>query len=284
VAALGLAEADAWAVTAVDADVSSTAATRLRHVLLVDPPRAVPIVRGQPTPASSPALAVAPAHLRPAPSDKRPPAGVPGARPHPALGDLLAGLGAAGQGVFGPSGLGGELTHAIGNLGASRAGLSGLQLRGGPSGGGGQETVGIGVPQLHHPGAAPSGALCPPGGCKSAVVPRLDEVPPPESCTTDAGEKCFDPELIRQVIHAHLQQVRYCYERSLTRNPALQGRVVMAFHVTSEGTVDLAQVSRGLVSELDECLRGRVQLWKFPASHLKAGFRVTYPFVFRRSS
>jgi len=39
----------------------------------------------------------------------------------------------------------------------------------------------------------------------------------------------LDKELIRRIIRRHINEVKFCYERELTRNADLQGRVMVQF-------------------------------------------------------
>ena len=53
----------------------------------------------------------------------------------------------------------------------------------------------------------------------------------------------LDKELIRQVIQSHHDQLKYCYENALTRNPKLTGKVSVRFIITEGGTVGTSNVA-----------------------------------------
>src|SRR5690606_38778135 len=55
-----------------------------------------------------------------------------------------------------------------------------------------------------------------------------------EETIVDGG---LDPEVIASVIKTKLGEVRYCYERHLSANPNLQGKVAIKFTIGSVGAV-----------------------------------------------
>ena len=95
----------------------------------------------------------------------------------------------------------------------------------------------------------------------------------------------MDKELIRQVIHSHRDQVRFCYELGLTKNPSLVGKTAVRFVITGSGDVTGASVVDSTVksAELETCIAGRVGSWKFPKPPGGGTVMVTYPFVFQRA-
>jgi len=197
-------------------------------------------------------------------------------------GKLFGGIGATG--VFGPGGLGKELSGALGGVVAVNAsGNGGWSLRGDGGGGPHDNTIQIG-------GIARSGVdkkknvgeLCAgPGPCKDSKTPALG-FEPPVDC---AGGGCMDKELIRKVIAGHRDQIRYCYEYALQTTPALGGKVAVQFFVNEAGGVSTARVAETTVgsSQLSECLVSRVRTWQFPVGKNASGYRVTYPFLFKRA-
>lgn len=292
VASLFIAQAEAWALTVVDADTPSSAElSHLRRVLLIEPPKPTRGGSIQPEAVATRekidrrtgAQGGGPAPKKPASSGH----GSPTAKPSPLQG-VLSALGS--QNVFSNQGLGNDLSQALNAVGSPAsplvAGLGGLSLRGGPSGPGG-DLERIGAPGLGTPSrqrGAGVGVLC--GDktpCKPEVEPKITDSGPTVVCAPEARVACVDPELIRKVIRSHLSQVRYCYERALQTAPSLAGRVLVNFQIGTTGTVSAAQVKKGLTSELDECLRTRVMLWVFPTSANQGLVSVSYPFVFHPS-
>lgn len=197
-------------------------------------------------------------------------------------GRLFGGLGASG--VFGPGGLGKELSGALGGVVAVNAtGNGGWSLRGDGAGGPHDGTIQIGG--IARSGVAQKtgiGALCAgPGPCKKSFGPELTPDPPVEC----GGGGCMDKELIRKVIAGHRDQIRYCYEYALQTTPALGGKVAVQFFVNEAGSVSTARVAESTVAshQLSDCLVSRVRTWQFPVGKNAAGYRVTYPFLFKRA-
>jgi hypothetical protein len=48
------------------------------------------------------------------------------------------------------------------------------------------------------------------------------------------------PEVIQRIVRQNMGRFRYCYERALDGNPALQGRVVTTFLIGRDGSVAFA--------------------------------------------
>jgi hypothetical protein len=53
----------------------------------------------------------------------------------------------------------------------------------------------------------------------------------------------LDKDLIRRVVRAHINEVRYCYNQGLAKDPNLKGRVAVQFQIGSTGKVPTAVVS-----------------------------------------
>lgn len=187
--------------------------------------------------------------------------------------------------VFGHQGLGGELKSAMGNMfGAApgdAAGLGGLGLRGSGSGGGGVgDSIGIGGINTRGRGGGTEGygsgvgAL---GGKKGVDIGITSSDP------MVVGS--LDKELIRKVIHANRNQIRFCYESQLNRFPKLEGKVSIRFMITAEGSVSQSSVAQTTVgnAELEACVAGRVRMWTFPKPKGGGIVIVTYPFIFKQS-
>jgi TonB family protein len=197
-------------------------------------------------------------------------------------------FGKSGKGIstiFGHNGLGGELKSAMGNMFGTTAGdargFGGLGLKGSGSGGGGTgDTIGIGGIGTKGRGGgvgsygSGAGML---GGKKAADIGITSSDP--------VVMGSLDKELIRRVIHANRNQIRYCYESQLTRYPKLSGKVAVKFIITAAGTVASSQVAQSTAgnSELETCVAGRVHTWIFPKPKGGGVVIVTYPFIFKPS-
>jgi hypothetical protein len=112
---------------------------------------------------------------------------------------------------------------------------------------------------------------------RSVEAPQLREIP---------DERRSDTSLQR-VARAHVSEARVCWEKSRARSePPLNAvvKVVLAFDVSSRGTVENAKATRGSddYPQLAACLVREVSDWHFP-EHV--AFRVAeLPFVFSDES
>jgi len=103
----------------------------------------------------------------------------------------------------------------------------------------------------------------------------------------DAGTS--EREVVRQVVRAHLAELRDCYEAELARSgapdagPAPNGTLKIRWTVGADGSVTSVEVlsaSPGAGVRLAECVTDAIRSWRFPTP--KAGKSViTYPFVFK---
>jgi len=90
----------------------------------------------------------------------------------------------------------------------------------------------------------------------------------------------LDADLISKVLRRHGNQLRYCYQRILSKKPDLAGKVVVRFTVATDGSVSSASVSEGIDSAVDNCVAGRFLRMVFPAPQGGGIATVSYPMVF----
>jgi len=84
-----------------------------------------------------------------------------------------------------------------------------------------------------------------------------------------------DADLIRRVVRAHANEVRFCYEKVLQSRPTLMGRSLTRFLIGVDGRVS-ASSATGL-PEVDACLAGAIRRWQFAP---RCAAAVSYPFTF----
>jgi hypothetical protein len=188
--------------------------------------------------------------------------------------------------IFGGKGLGGDLQNALGGLfgttiGDAR-GSGGLGLKGGGPGGGGDSlySVGIGTVGTRGRGAGEGGygyGVGSIGGKKDHDIGI--------SGGTPMVLGSLDKELIRRVIHAHRNEIRYCYERALTANPGLWGKVTVNFIIGGNGGVQSSKVKETTMNnaEVEGCIVQKIKMWKFPEPKGGGIVVVTYPFVLKQT-
>ncbi|MEQ1572390.1 MAG: AgmX/PglI C-terminal domain-containing protein, partial [Myxococcota bacterium] len=96
----------------------------------------------------------------------------------------------------------------------------------------------------------------------------------------------IDRNLIQRVIRRYLNQIRYCYERELTRSPGLQGKVVVRFVIAANGAVAASEVRTSTLGspEVEACVAGRFLRMEFAPIPGGGQVVVNYPFVFANPS
>lgn len=180
--------------------------------------------------------------------------------------------------LFGPGGLGSGINDKLGGLKAG-AGLGEAQGTGrgsrgsGPGGGG----TGLGLGGLgtkgDGPGAGGTGGIDLSGRTKT--VTRII----PGRTTVIGG---LDKDVIARVIRQHQNEIKYCYETELNKDPSLAGKVAVAFTIDAAGTVSEASVTESTLGSpaAESCILSRIRRWKFPEPKGGGVVAVTYPWLF----
>ncbi|MGE3973508.1 MAG: AgmX/PglI C-terminal domain-containing protein [Bdellovibrionales bacterium] len=101
-----------------------------------------------------------------------------------------------------------------------------------------------------------------------------------EESIVDGG---LDREVIAAVIKESLGEIRYCYERHLSANPNLMGKVQVKFTIGSIGSVTEQSIGTTTLNNamVEGCILRRVARWKFPTPKGGTSVMVTYPFLFK---
>ena len=192
----------------------------------------------------------------------------------------LGGADGAASNIFGPGGLGTGINNALGGLkgGAGMGdahGVGGLGSRGtGPGGGGTALGLGgLGNKGTGH-GAGGNGLLDLGGRGKgdTRITPGRVNV-----------QGSLSKEIIGKIIRKHWNEIKYCYETELNKNPNLYGKVAVAFTIDGTGAVGDANVSESTMgnTNVENCMTTRVRRWRFPEPKGGGQVFVTYPWVFK---
>lgn len=96
----------------------------------------------------------------------------------------------------------------------------------------------------------------------------------------------LDREIIAQYIKSKLGQILYCYERQLSANPELFGKVAVKFTIGPSGQVEQQLIGDTTLKNatVEGCILNRVASWKFPAPQGGTKVLVTYPFLFKSTN
>ena len=192
----------------------------------------------------------------------------------------LGGATGAESNIFGPGGLGTGINNALGGLkgGAGMGdahGVGGLGSRGtGPGGGG--TALGIGglgtKGNGHGRGGFGSIDLGGRGKGDTRIVPGRTIV-----------QGSLSKEIIGKIIRRHWNEIKYCYETELNKNPNLYGKVAVAFTIDGTGVVSDANIGESTMNNtsVENCMVTRVRRWRFPEPKGGGQVFVTYPWVFK---
>lgn len=114
-----------------------------------------------------------------------------------------------------------------------------------------------------------------------AWVPNTPDAPPPPQ-TLQGG---IPKELVASTLRSALPAIRSCYEKSLTTQPTLSGKVMTSFRIGADGSVDEAKEAPGEGppfpdAKVTECILKQIRALRFPKPNGGGVVKVKYPFVF----
>jgi TonB family protein len=86
---------------------------------------------------------------------------------------------------------------------------------------------------------------------------------------------------IASTVGQYRSGIKYAYNKELLKNPSLSGKIVVAFVILPDGSVQSAEIRQSSVNwpPLEDAVLKRLQHWKFPKSK-GTPVRVVFPFVF----
>jgi outer membrane biosynthesis protein TonB len=105
---------------------------------------------------------------------------------------------------------------------------------------------------------------------------KIPKVKPSTATVTGS----LDKDIIRRIVRAHINEVRYCYNQGLARDPSLSGKVSIQFTISTTGSVAVSKVADSTIADegVSNCIAKAVKRWTFPKP--TGGIVVvTYPFV-----
>jgi TonB family protein len=92
----------------------------------------------------------------------------------------------------------------------------------------------------------------------------------------------LDKEIIRRVVHLHMNEVKYCYDQELVRKAGLEGRLSVQFVISPVGQVLTSVVQSSTLGNVsvEKCVTDAVRRWPFPKPQEGGIAIVSYPFNF----
>lgn len=96
----------------------------------------------------------------------------------------------------------------------------------------------------------------------------------------------LDKEIIAQFIRKNIGHILYCYERSLSANPNLFGKVSVKFTIGGKGNVETQKIGESTLRNgtVESCILEKISRWKFPEPKGGVQVVVTYPFLFKTTN
>jgi TonB family protein len=111
----------------------------------------------------------------------------------------------------------------------------------------------------------------------AACVGSAEASAAPASVQQSSVEGALDKPAVREVVKAHIDEVRECYNAELIENETVAGRVVISFIVQPDGSASEVGIPESTMpARFDACIVAAVEVWSFPTADAET--RVTYPF------
>jgi hypothetical protein len=190
--------------------------------------------------------------------------------------------------VFAPEhALGADAEDAMGDLIGTHPGEaygnSGLDLVGSGKGGGGEGTDTIGMNKLGRigPGGPGRQGSGPPIGSVDLGTHHVGKVKAFDPPVFHTGTQ-IDKAIVKRVVHAHHNEIKFCYERRLLEKQSLAGgRVVTRFTIAGNGRVVGSDIEASTLNDaqVETCIADAVRRWDLPKPSDGSVVVVSYPFV-----
>ncbi len=93
-------------------------------------------------------------------------------------------------------------------------------------------------------------------------------------------------EEVARVIHSHMNEIRYCYESGILKDPTIAGKLLIDFRINASGVVPHAGITEASLRDpfVSQCLLSKLKAWKFPHPRGGVMVAVSYPFIFKSLS
>ena len=161
-------------------------------------------------------------------------------------------------------------------------GVGGLGLVGTGRGGGGtgEGTIGLGNTGLIGKGGGGGTGSGYGRGAGAGFGGRGTRVPTVRQAKAEVVG-ALDKDIIRRIVRAHINEVRYCYNQALARDPNARGRIAVQFTISGNGKVPSAAVQDSTMKDpaVGRCIAQAVRRWTFPKPEGGGQVAVLYPFV-----
>jgi hypothetical protein len=185
--------------------------------------------------------------------------------------------------IFGRgSAVGDAQEEVMGNLIAANIdngyGAGGFGILGSGNGGAGTGWTTIGTGNFNTLGGRGYGHDPGTGG----LGPRTAHKVPSITTGIVTARGSLDKEIIRRVVHLHMNEVKYCYDQELVRKAGLEGRLSVQFVISPMGQVLSSVMQSTTMNDVrvEKCVVDAVKRWEFPKPVGGGIAIVSYPFNF----
>jgi len=115
---------------------------------------------------------------------------------------------------------------------------------------------------------------------------RASPAPAPPPAASAASAAGSSPQgAVGEVVEEHADEIRVCYERQLSADPQLEGKVALRWVVEDDGSAADVHVHEPGTTlrnrNVLECMIARVGGWRFPSPGAGRSLVVTYPWTLR---
>jgi hypothetical protein len=92
----------------------------------------------------------------------------------------------------------------------------------------------------------------------------------------------LDKEIIRRVVHQHMNEIKFCYDQELASKPTLAGRISVQFAISPVGQVITSVMQSTSMDDtrVENCVVNAIRRWEFPKPVGGGIAIVLYPFSF----
>lgn len=138
-------------------------------------------------------------------------------------------------------------------------------------GGAGRGSRGDGDPRV---GTGSGPKITGPGGTESAGGGKVEKAPTGRIAVSDKqtfDESTLTPDIVLSKIQsAYMAGLKRCYKSYLAKDASARGKVTLSLTVNETGRTTKGG-AKGFASEVDECIGGLMQSWRFPVPKDKDG-------------
>jgi biopolymer transport protein ExbD len=121
----------------------------------------------------------------------------------------------------------------------------------------------------------------PPGSWRGIRIDQSVQDPNDPNAPGGIIVGALDKSAIDAVILQNMNQIRYCYQRELAKQPGLAGEIVVKFVISGTGAVSKAEIKSSTMGSaaVENCITSRFLHWQFPAPKAGGIIIVSYPFI-----